>query len=105
MRESALAVGSVARYPSGDGDPLPVVVVVERTGLLGLIEERGGFHGDMGPVIGVRVRLHAPLPDRLELILAVPPHLAQIFGRECFRFTPPRRVSQLSAPCPADRFK
>jgi hypothetical protein len=66
-----------------------MAVLIERTGLLSLIEERDGLQGNMGPVIGVGVRLDTQLPDSIEFILAVPPHLAQLFGRECFRLTPP----------------
>ena len=82
-----------------------MVVVIERTGLLGLLEDRDGCRRKMGTVIGVGVWLDTPLPDQVELILAVPPHLAELFGRERFPLTPPRRLSQLSAPCPADCFK
>ena len=105
MRERALPVGPVARDASGHRNALGLSVLIERTGLLGLIEERDGFHREMGPVIGVRIRLEAPLADRLQLVVAVLPHSAELQGRESFRLTAPRSLGQFPAPCPAHCFR
>ena len=70
--------------------------------MLGLIEEGYRLHREMGPVIVVCVRLEATLAYRLQLVVAVLSHPAELFGGELFRLTALRRLGQFPVPLPAD---
>ena len=105
MRERTFPVRPIAHDSSCDGNALPVAALTELLRLLGLIEERHGFGREMGPVIGIRVRLEAPFADGRQLVQAVLPHLAELVRRRCLRLISPRGFSQFPAPCPADCFR